>query len=176
MNPQLAEDAGPKGRPQRRAFAALLRLAGLAVLIVSFFLPAIQLEGAGSAPASPNSHIRGYICAGFASMMTVSTPLAAFRTHGEGIDAKSFLLPLAGLVNPFLLIYLVLTLWSGLVRTRMVFAALILVGFIATWLFFAQTHTTPLIGHFLWVAGAVLLFIPDIANLFTRPKRRPAIS
>ena len=109
----------------------------------------------------------GWVCAEFATAMVVTAPITAIRNH-TGLDARAFLFPMSGLVNPLVLAYLILCIWRRLVRTRLLIAAAVMICFGATWLLFALTQTIPLIGHFLWVTGAVALFIPDLVLLASR--------
>jgi hypothetical protein len=44
---------------------------------------------------------------------------------------------------------------------------LIVLCMAATWWFFALQKVTPLIGHWLWIAGAVLVLLPE-----AMPRRR----
>jgi hypothetical protein len=37
----------------------------------------------------------------------------------------------------------------------------------ATWIFFAVEHLVPLIGHFLWIGGVLLILAPEVL-LFKR--------
>jgi hypothetical protein len=171
MEPDVSATDQPLPAPQSTILLLLIRLVGIVVFGISFLLPAVQLEPNGPGPRQ--APMRGFLCAEFATMMAVSTPLSIVRTHGAGLDEKSILLPLTGLVNPLVLIYLILCIWQKLVRTRLVFAALILLCFIATWMLFAQASIAPLIGHFLWVAGAAALFVPDVFSLV---RKRPTVA
>jgi len=165
MNPQLVEDEPPEAaktlRPSSK-IVGLFRLLAVLTFLVSFFLPAIQLGESGSTVRE--SPTVGWVCAEFATVMAVAAPLTAIREHA-GLDARAFLFPMSGLVNPLVIVYLILCIWRRFVRARLVVAAAIMTCFGATWLLFAKTQTVPLIGHFLWVAGAVALFIPDIVRL-----------
>ncbi|HWE87126.1 MAG TPA: hypothetical protein VG267_19425 [Terracidiphilus sp.] len=139
----------------------LIRIAALAVFAGSFALPAIRMAGSGPG----NQPLRGWMCASFASILG---PKALVQSLSHGVQSEGILISAGGLVNYLFLALLVLALWRRLVRTRLVIGALMLPCFIATWILFASTKTTPLIGHFLWIAGAVLLVVPDIVSLFRK--------
>jgi hypothetical protein len=34
----------------------------------------------------------------------------------------------------------------------------------ATWVFFFHSHLVPLIGHFLWIAGALTILLPEVTG------------
>jgi hypothetical protein len=38
---------------------------------------------------------------------------------------------------------------------------LVILCMAATWTFFAEETLAPLIGHYLWIAGALLIVLPD---------------
>jgi hypothetical protein len=40
---------------------------------------------------------------------------------------------------------------------------LIVLGLIATWIYLAKEHFTPLVGHYLWVAGILLILGAPLA-------------
>ncbi|HTX76485.1 MAG TPA: hypothetical protein VMD29_09790 [Terracidiphilus sp.] len=137
-----------------------VRIAALIVFGVSFALPAIHMPGSGSGP----QFFPGVMCAFLASVVA---PGEVLSSPGKA-DLQSFLVVIGGLVNYFFLAILVLSFWRRLVRTRMVIGTLMLPCFVATWMFFAASKTTPLVGHYLWVASAILLMVPDMAALLFR--------
>lgn len=143
----------------------LVRIAALVIFAVSFALPALRL---GAEP--PASQIPGWTCAAFASIVG---PKALVQSIGQSIRFEDVLTVIGGLVNYFFLAILVLSFWRRLVRTRLVLGALMIPCFIATWMFFASQKFTPLAGHYLWIAGAILIVVPDIAMLFAKSQPAP---
>jgi len=141
--------------------AWLVRIAALVVFGISFALPAVRLSGGGPG-AEP---IRGWTCAVFASLIG---PKALVQSIGQGVRTEDVLIVISGLVNYLFLAIFVLSFWRRPVRTRLVAGALALLCLVATWAYFASSHTTPLVGHYLWIAGAVLILAPDLARLFSR--------
>jgi hypothetical protein len=127
---------------------------GLAVFAVAFFLPSVA-QGSGSP-------LKGWQCA----VITLSALIEARTWH-----SLMFLAALSGLINILILPYLVFTLIpplrasSALRLVRTVLADLILLCMIATWVFFLTGHFVPLIGHALWIVGALLI-------LSAEPRRR----
>lgn len=140
----------------------LVRIAALLIFAAAFALPAIRVTG-----SSTNNEIPGWTCALFAS---ITGPKALAQSLGQRIPSEDVLIVLSGLVNYLFLVVLVLSLWRRLVRTRLVFGALLIPCFIATWMFFASQKMTPLAGHYLWIAGAILIVVPDVVGLFLKQK------
>jgi len=138
--------------------AWLIRIAALLAFAVSFALPAVRMGSDSSAHAIP-----GWTCAAFASVLA---PKALVQSIGQGVRFEDALIPVSGLINDLFLLVIVLSSWRRLVRTRLIVGALMIPCFVATWMFFGSQKVTPLAGHYLWVAGAVLLLVPDLASLF----------
>ena len=143
--------------------AWLVRIAALVLFGVSFALPAIRPATAGAA-AQP---IPGWTCAMFASILG---PKALVQSIGQGVRPEDILIPVSGLINYLFLFVFVLSFWRRLVRTRLLLGALLLPCFVGTWIFFSISKITPLAGHYLWIAGAILLLVPDIVNLVIAPR------
>ncbi len=139
--------------------AWLVRIIALIVFAGSFALPAIRPPASGSA-VQP---IPGWTCALFAS---VTGPKALVQSLGQNIPTDDVLVVVAGLANYLFLAVLMLAIWPRLVRTRLIAGVLMLPCFIASWMFFSSQKITPLAGHCLWIAGAILILVPDLARLF----------
>jgi hypothetical protein len=133
---------------------------GFCIYVAAFLLPAIQPPGAGPA----TNTVTGWVCALFAL-----APMAALvRGQWEGVQHEVLLLVASGLVNPFLLVYLVMRIWPRLVKTRCVFAVLVLAGIVSSWIYMGKSSFKPMIGHYLWVAGIFIILASEIwsFNLF----------
>jgi hypothetical protein len=76
---------------------------------------------------------------------------------------------LSGWVNPLVVLYLFFCIWRKFVRIRRVLAEAIVICFVATWIFLVKAPMVPLIGHFLWVAGALMILVGEVAGSI--PKR-----
>jgi len=148
--------------------AWLVRIIALVVFGVSFALPAVRLSGGGP-DASP---IPGWTCAVFASILG---PKSLVQSIGQGVRTEDVLIVVSGLVNYLFLAIVVLSFWRRLVRTRLVTGALMLACFVATWVYFATSHTAPLVGHYLWFGGAMLILVPDLAYFFSRREAGAAV-
>ncbi len=136
--------------------ARIIRVAAFALFAASLFAPAVQTADADRGPAT----LAGWECAFVASG---TTPVALVRW--PGVDAKGLLVPVSGLINYLFLAVTILSFWPRFMRTRLVLEALMLPCFLATWWFFASSHTRPLVGHFLWVVSCVLIAFPDVSGL-----------
>lgn len=141
--------------------AWLIRIAAFLVFGVSFLLPAVRPPASGSA-VQP---IPGWTCALFAS---VTGPKALVQSLGQKIPTDDILVVVAGVANYLFLGVMVLAIWPRLVRTRLSVGILMLPCFIAAWMFFSSQKMTPLAGHYVWIAGAVLFLMPDLASLFLK--------
>jgi hypothetical protein len=82
------------------------------------------------------------------------------------LDAKDlsgvFTLIPSGWLNPLLLAYLAFLIWPKFVKTRRVLATGVVLCLVATWAFFALAQMVPLVGHYLWAAGALLIVAGEI--------------
>jgi hypothetical protein len=138
--------------------AWLVRIIALIVFAVSFALPAIRPPGSGAAPQP----VPGWTCALVASVLG---PKALVQSFGQGISREAIAVVTSGLANYLFLVLFVLSFWRRLARIRLLFGTLYLFCFLASWIYFASAKTTPLVGHFLWVAGAFLFLVPDVVIL-----------
>jgi hypothetical protein len=90
---------------------------------------------------------------------------------GAGFDAMGTIcLVLSGWVNPLAVVYLLFTLGSRYLNVRRILAVSLLICLIATWIFLAKAPMVPLVGHYLWVAGLLLIISPEVAAVF-KPDR-----
>lgn len=148
--------------------ARLFRLAGLLLFAIAFAVPAVRV----SSSDAPTNTQPGWVCAMVATAANGS--LVHPAAGGPFRSEASFSIPLilSGWVNPLFLLALVLSFWSKALTARRVLAALILLCFAASWVFFVHVGMTPLIGHVIWVLGPALAFVPDFAGRLL--ERKPA--
>ncbi|MGA3263099.1 MAG: hypothetical protein ABSC47_03530 [Terracidiphilus sp.] len=135
----------------------IVRMLGLCIFIAAFFLPACR--DAGSVNAYTNI-FKGWECA----QITLS---ATFQR--DTYEDLNFLAVMSGWINPLILIYLPFSFFPKFKRVRRSLAAAVLVCMAATWVFFIVARIVPLIGHFMWIAGALMILAGEVAG---RP--RPA--
>jgi hypothetical protein len=132
------------------------RLVGLSIFVLAFFLAAVRLGAAGDPTASVFS---GWKCASLALNETV----ALFGNSVKGAPPMAAcLMAASGWLNPLIGIDLLLSLWRGALVVRRIVGVLVLVCMAATWIFFVEEKLSPLLGHFLWIAGALLIPLPDV--------------
>lgn len=99
----------------------------------------------------------GWMCA----LVAASATGGIFHASAARIQSKDMLgivcLILSGWVNPLVLFYLVASIWRRLATIRCVLGAAVLVCLIATWVFLFKAPMIPLVGHYLWAAGVLLI-------------------
>jgi len=149
----------------------LARIIGLCLFAVAFFLPAVKDSDRGISYG-------GWYCA--AITLAQSMPWA-----NRGIDLNGFVrgIPflIDGWVNPLVIIYLAFVALhlanvefrgSKRVRRVVIYSALICV--IDCWVVMAVCDLVPLVGHFLWIGGILLMITPEFFDLSTMHLRSSA--
>lgn len=137
----------------------LCRILGLCVFAAAFFLPACQDAAPGIIKGIT---FKGWECASIA--LSASFEMDSYQSPG-------FLAAMSGWINPLILAFLLFTFWPKFVRLRRSLAVAILVCMAATWVFFSMQHIRPLIGHVLWIAGALIMLLPEVAG---QPEKVPS--
>jgi len=132
-----------------RWIGPLLRLAGLAIFVLAFFAAAVLHE---------DRTYSGWKCASVATTMVMTM----CSKPGDHYEPFQFMVAMSGLINPLVLLTLLASPVRALRILRLVFGGAIAICMVATWVLFAQQHIAPLIGHFMWIAGALLIVIPDL--------------
>jgi hypothetical protein len=142
--------AGNLNSSPSRAFL-YLRLAGYFVYLVAFFLPACRQ------PSQAGTHegYVGYFCAWVTIINTLNREI--WRT-------KDALAVLSGWINPLMLLYVAFLFSKKLRAARRSIAALIVLFILDTWIYFYLAPMTPLIGHFLWIAGILMILAGEAAS------------
>lgn len=136
---------------------AVVRLVGLAIFALAFLQPAVAREG--------QSYV-GWKCASVA----VSFEQSLFSKPGGQHESFEYLAAISGLINPLVILTLLASPVRALQMLRRIFAVLIVLCMIATWVLFAQQHISALTGHIMWIAGALLVIVPDASP--GRPRDR----
>jgi hypothetical protein len=129
----------------RRA-VLIARLVGVCVYVGAFFLPACK-EAVAPGGDTPTV-LQGSRCAWITLVNTMNP---------EIWHSKYLLAILSGWINPLLLLYLVFLLFQKFLWPRRVVAGVIVAFIAGTWVFFDLAHLVPVIGHFLWIAGILLI-------------------
>ena len=132
------------------------QMLGFCIFVAAFFLPACRDSG--------NINIFRDTYPGWKCAQITFT--AAFQK--DSYESWSFLAVVSGLINPLILIYLLFSFFPRFKRVRRSLAAAVLVCIAATWAFFWIAHLVPLIGHFVWIAGALMILAGEVAG---RPRQ-----
>lgn len=147
--------------------ANLAKIVGIIVFIVSFFLPAVT-TGYVHSPADhhmTNNVTKGWECAEFTLFGTVE--LFARDPSSGWVDVFYMV---SGWISPLVLIFAIFPDRSN--AKRMVAKALPFL-LVVPLLFFASATTErwspgpfrPLIGHYVWTVGCLLIFTPQYARM-----------
>lgn len=145
-----------QARPQTNPWISrITRLIGVCVFVAAFSLPAIR----AGAPGQDAIMLPGWKCASLALTETVA--LLGKSTTGRP-SLEVVLVVLSGWINPLVLLLLCFSFSRALLALRRVLAVLVILCMAATWAFFALQKVIPLIGHFLWIAGAFLILVPAV--------------
>jgi hypothetical protein len=128
------------------------RIVGVAIFAAAFLLPACR--EAGPVNAFTNT-FKGWECARI-------TFTAAFEK--DSYESWNFLAVMSGLINELILIYLAFSLFPRFKRVRRSLAVAVLVCMAATWAFFVISNLVPLIGHFMWIVGALMILAGEVAG------------
>jgi uncharacterized membrane protein YraQ (UPF0718 family) len=84
--------------------------------------------------------------------------------------SKDCLAILSGWINPLMLLY-VASLFSRRLRLfRRIVAILAALFIVGTWVYFYLASMAPLIGHWLWIAGILLILASEVLG-----KRKPTV-
>jgi hypothetical protein len=134
-----------------------VRIVGFCIYVAAFFLPACR--EVATAGAGPPGTYKGWYCAGITLTNTFSL---------EVWHSKDFLAVLSGWINQLIVLYLVSLVWPKLVWPRRIISAAVVAFMIATWVYFALVPMVPLIGHVLWIVGALMILSGEVVG------RRPA--
>jgi len=130
-----------------------IRLLGYFVFLAAFFLPACrQVVTPGAEP--PDSY-RGSFCAW----------ITLINSFNHEIWASSGALAiLSGWINPLMLLYVAFQFSNRLRKTRRAIAGLVALFILCTWVYFYLAPLVPLIGHFLWIAGILMILAGELVR------------
>ena len=141
--------------------SAFCGIVGLALFVAGFFLPAIRFPPdprpeANWGPGTTSHEFLGYECA--------EITLAGSATFFEHPKAEAIPTVVSGWINPLVLLYLVSCALKRLNRTRPFIASAIVVCCVAMWVQLATEHAALLVGHYIWIAGIVLLLLTPVVD------------
>jgi hypothetical protein len=141
-----------------RWIVPIIRVIGLAIFVIAFLEPAVRVE--------ETTVLSGWKCATIATTESMTLFGKPGPGHHQFIE---YLVAFSGWINPLIVLVLLASPVRVLRILRRFLAAIAVLCMAATWVLFAQQHILPLIGHFMWIAGALIILIPE-----TFPARRPA--
>ncbi|MGP8253453.1 MAG: hypothetical protein ACLQHF_15590 [Terracidiphilus sp.] len=144
----------------QRWIVPALRTVGLALFILAFFEPAIR--------AGETTVLSGWKCATIATTESMTLFAKPGPGHHQFIE---YLVAFSGWINPFILLLILASPVRVFLILRRIFAVAVVLCMAGTWVLFAQQHIVPLIGHFMWIVGALLVIAPEA---FPGRPRRPA--
>jgi hypothetical protein len=142
----------------------ICKMAGLTVFLAAFFLPACH-DTDGSSLVHATRFV-GWECAWLSISMIFDS---------GSLFSSFFFAFLGGCINPLIVSYLLLSLSMRFARTRKILAGAVLLCMMSTWIFFAIAHFVPLIGHMLWIAGALMILYPEFAALLQGGNRAATV-
>jgi len=64
-----------------------------------------------------------------------------------------------------MLLYIFFSFFPRFRLVRRILAVAVLICIAATWTFFYLAHLIPLIGHFLWIGGILMILAPEVTGL-----------
>jgi len=126
------------------------QIPGAAIYLASFFLPAVG-TGAGA---------WGWLCAW----------LALTAPFGEVRGALGLLLLGSGLINVLVLAYAGARAFGARVAVRFRIALITLCLVPMSWIAIALLREPVRIGHVVWIAGLLLIMLPDVIAFFRGEK------
>lgn len=130
------------------------RILGFVVYVAAFLLPAVREAATGG---DTPEVLRGSRCA----WVTLVNSFSHELWHSQ-----NFLAILSGWINPLIVLYLIFLIFPKFQWPRRIVAGLIALFILGTWAFFYLYPLVPLVGHFLWIVGILLILAGEL--------RRPA--
>ncbi|MDR3792729.1 MAG: hypothetical protein P4L03_05035 [Terracidiphilus sp.] len=131
----------------------LVRVVGLVIFFVAFLLPACRDPFGTVYP--------GWKCA----QITLGATVAP-----DAYTSWDVLAVLSGLINPLAVLALLLSFSKRLYGLKLGFFLATVLFAACTWVFFFRAGVVPLVGHFLWIAGALILVFSSAFFLPERPR------
>jgi|SRR5580698_1133114 hypothetical protein len=122
------------------------RILGYFVYLGAFFLPAIREPG-------QTETYKGSFCA-WVTLINTFNP--------EFLKSRNILAICSGWINPLMILYVGFLFSGRLRKARRLIASVVLVFMLCTWVFFYVAPMVPLIGHFLWIAGILMILAGEI--------------
>jgi hypothetical protein len=148
----MSESTAP---PRKLSLLAIVRLLGVTLFVVAFFLPAVNGQQLGDSPLS------GLQCA----WITIVIATASVTRESGGAASDIVMIVLSAIASPLAATLGVLALLGKAPRARLWLTPLLPICLIAASVFVAHSKMHPLIGHYVWTAGALLMTAPEFARM-----------
>lgn len=129
-----------------------IRITGLCLFIAAFFLPACKTGGVGLV------QLKGWECAWYALALPVAH---LFQPDPDNSRFELLLLSLSGFLNLAVVAHFSSIFFQKARPLRTALTIAIPACMLATWIYFALEDLAPVLGHYLWIAGALLIVAPD---------------
>ena len=157
----MSETAAPPTKLLHSSTARLqvARYLGIALFAIAFFLPAV-----GDSAEKP---FYGWQCAWFTLTLLGTVQDTAF---------SELLVVFSAAASPIAAIWIVLAFWNKAARIRLWLAPILLAWLLAAQIFLIQASLIPLVGHYLWTIGILLIAAPELTPLATTAFRRASTS
>lgn len=124
----------------------VVRVLGYVIYLVAFFLPAIREPG-------HTETYKGTFCA-WVTLINTMNP--------EFLKSTNILAIFSGWINPLMIFYVGCLFSAKLGWLRRTIAAVVAAFIACTWVFFYLAPMVPLVGHFLWIAGILMILAGEI--------------
>ncbi|HTB97573.1 MAG TPA: hypothetical protein VK716_11230 [Terracidiphilus sp.] len=131
----------------------VLRIMGMFLFAVAFFLPAVHIN------ESPSMDVYGWNCC-FSTIFFSILGIGGLAKAGAQAAPNAFIFLLSASASPLVGAYF-LSMRSSLMLLRGVLCIGIVAGVAASSVVISQLNMTPLVGHFVWMAGIALLLIVE---------------
>jgi hypothetical protein len=127
---------------------SVVRMLGYLVFLTAFFLPAAR-------ETKSHDTLQGWFCAW----------ITVINTFNHELWTSKFALAiLSGWINPLMLIYVACLFSRRLRAVRRIAAGVIVILVLCAWACFWLMQLTPLVGHFLWVAGILMIVAGEVLS------------
>lgn len=147
--------------------ANLAKIIGIIFFIVSFFLPAVT-TGYAHSPAEhliTNNANKGWECAALTLFGTVR-----LFVPDRSDEAATFFFVVSGWITPLVIVFAI---FPDRNKVKRIVATALPFLLVAPLLFFASATKSgwgpdpfrPLIGHYVWTVGCLLIFTPQYARM-----------
>jgi hypothetical protein len=152
-------------------FAKLARLVGIVLFVASFFLPAVTDHYAMSRAdyLTVNDAYHGWACVGLTLYGTVGLIGSFFGPNR--LEGTFLFFVISGWITPLVIVF---GIFLGSNKAKRRVAKILPLLLIAPWPVFAAPNTgwgpgpfRPLIGHYVWTLGCLLIFTPQYAKMLS---------